>query len=254
MSPAEVDPCVRRLVDAHFRGDIAAESERRMRAHLPRCATCRGYYERHLVLEKLDPAALGPELRIARGLGLRPRTKTGAAWAFAGACAAAAVVVAVLPRARPMSSEVFAARGASSSAPAEIFAYRATPSERLGAHASVRAGDALAFAYTNAAGFHRLLVYGVDERHHVYWYYPAWLDPMDDPHAVPISPGPELRELPEAIRHDLAGKRLTVHAVFVDDDVTVKRVEALLATTSGLDAPVPLPGAAERVLPLVVEP
>jgi predicted anti-sigma-YlaC factor YlaD len=62
MSPAEVDPCVRRLVDAHFRGDIAAESERRMRAHLPRCATCRGYYERHLVLEKLDPAA-----RVLRG-------------------------------------------------------------------------------------------------------------------------------------------------------------------------------------------
>jgi hypothetical protein len=238
-------------VDAHFRGSIDPESERRMRAHLPGCERCRRYYDRHLLLEKLDPAGLGPEVRLARGLGLRSRNKPVALWAFAGACAAAAVLFAILPRTKA-TDEGFAARGGAGPERAEIFAYRTNPSARLEPHATIRPNDAIAFAYTNAGSFRKLLVYGVDEHRHVYWYFPAWVDPNDDPHAVSISPGAELRELPEAVRHDLDGHELTLHAVFVDDDIGVRRVEGLLAQSNGAGAP-GLKGSVERELPLVVE-
>jgi hypothetical protein len=255
MAAPQLEPCVprlRRLVDAHFGGTLDPDGERRMRAHLPGCERCRRYYERHLLLEKLDPAGLGAEVRIARGLGLRPRRKTAAAWAFAGACAAAALTVALVPRHKPMD-QGFAARGGPGAERAEVFVYRTSPSERLQPHATIRAGDDLAFAYTNAAGFRKLLVYGVDEHRHVYWYFPAWVDPKDDPHAVGIAAGPGLRELPEAIRHDFDGHELTLHAVFVDDDMTVRRVEHLLAESTGPGVPAAVPGSFERELPLVVE-
>jgi hypothetical protein len=254
VAPQQLPPCVRRLVDAHFRGGIDPEGERRMRAHLPHCQGCRRYYERRLLLEKLDPTALGAEVRLARGLGLRPRKKAVSAWTLAGACATAALLVAVLAATglRPIGDR-FAARGGVGPERAEIFAYRTNPSERLDARATIHANDEIAFAYTNPGGFQRLLVYGVDEHRHVYWYYPAWVDPMADPHAIAIAPGPELRELPEAIRHALDGHELTLHAVFIDDDVSVRRVERLLAESTGPGASTAIQGSYERVLPLVVE-
>jgi hypothetical protein len=253
-APQPLPPCVRKLIDAHFRGGIHPEGERRMRAHLPHCHGCRGYYERHLLLEKVDPSGLGPEIRLARGLGLQPRKKALSSWMVANVCATAALLLVALvaTRLRP-SDGGFAGRGAVSPERAEIFAYRTNPWERLEAHATIRANDEIAFAYTNPGEFRRLLVYGVDEHGHVYWYHPAWVEPMDDPHAIAIAAGPELRELPEAIRHSLAGRELTLHAVFVNEDVSVRRVESLLARSTGLGASAVIDGSYERVLPLLVE-
>jgi hypothetical protein len=252
VAPQPRSPCVRKLVDAHFGGDIDPEGERRMRAHLPGCQGCQRYYERRLALERLDPSGLGPEVRLARGLGLHPRKKAVSGRTLASACAAAALLVAALmaTKRRP-SDDGFAVRGSVAPEPAEIFAYRTNPWERLEARARIRANDEIAFAYTNPRGFRRLLVYGVDEHGHVYWYHPAWVEPMDDPHAIAIAAGPELHELPEAIRHALDGHELAVHAVFLNDDVSVRRVESLLARSSGASAPIE--GSYEYVLPLVVE-
>ena len=251
VAPQPLPPCVRKLVDAHFRGDIDLEGERRIRAHLPECHGCRRYYERRLLLERLDPSGLGPEVRLARGLGLRPRKTAISKWMLASACAAALLVAATVATKLRPRDDSFAVRGGVTLERPEIFAYRTNPWERLEARATIRANDEMAFAYTNPGGFRRLLVYGVDEHGHVYWYHPAWVEPMDDPHAIAIAAGPELHELPEAIRHALDGHELAVHAVFMNDDVSVRRVESLLAKSIGASAAIE--GSYERVLPLVVE-
>jgi predicted anti-sigma-YlaC factor YlaD len=66
-------PCPhRRGVEQHFDGTIAVHDERVLRRHLPGCSECRQLYQRLLVGARLDPEALSPEERLARGLGLRP--------------------------------------------------------------------------------------------------------------------------------------------------------------------------------------
>jgi hypothetical protein len=242
---------VRPLVDAHFAGTISPRGERSLRDHLPTCAACRGYYERHLVLASLDPRSLRPEDRMAIGLGFSPRRVADRAWTTIGAAAAAAAIaLAVLPGRAPAE---FTARGAPSPASPSFFAYRIGPDARLNAQGStIRANDDLAFAYANPGGVRRLLVYGVDEHRHVYWYYPAWSDPTDDPHAIGLDRSETLRELPEAIRHGIDGVRLTIHAVFLDEDVSVREVERWLADPRTSDEPLPSTVYEER-LTLAVE-
>ena len=63
----------RRLVDVHFRGRLPPTREREMRGHLVTCGPCRAYYDRHLLLARVDPDdALSMHDRLARGLGLSP--------------------------------------------------------------------------------------------------------------------------------------------------------------------------------------
>ena len=245
--------CVRALIDAHFSGTIAPGEERRMREHLTRCPSCRKYYGRHLVVAKLDPSALGAEARIARGLGLKARkTRIVLQSAVLTGALAAALLVAV-PFART-SPGTFTARGLPSTHEAELFAYRANPAQRLADGATIHATDDLEFAYTNPHGYRRLLVYGVDDRLRVYWYFPAWTDPATEPRAISITSGPGLRELSEAIRHDLEGGALTIHAVFLDDDVSVRQVEAMVAASRGPADALPLERAHDEHLTLRVEP
>jgi hypothetical protein len=242
--------CVRASVDAHFSGAITPATERAMRAHLSGCEGCRRYYERRLLLASLDSRAIGPEQRIAVGLGLRTRRRTAPLWSAAfAACALAAVLVVVPLAGRPSE---FAARGAPRSARPDFFAYRIHPAGQLVEGSTMSPTDDLAFAYTNPSGFQRLLVYGVDEHRHIYWYYPAWSNPADDPHAVTLSTGPEVRELPDAIRQDLDGAQLTIVAVFLDDDTSVRRVERLVADLPAAGDALPIAGSYERRLTLQV--
>ena len=88
--------CVRDLVDAHFAGRIAPVRERRMREHLPGCASCSRYYEKHLVLASLDPRAPSAQERMAVGLGIAPAVAPSArsrAWALGAAILFVASVV-----------------------------------------------------------------------------------------------------------------------------------------------------------------
>jgi hypothetical protein len=222
------EPCVHRLIDAHFAGTIAPPDEGALRAHLYSCPSCRGYYRRHLLFSRFDPRAKSAKARIARGLGLRLKRKDGAVWTWAVAFSAAVVLAVVVPLTRRAPSE-FSARGGNERGEPAFFAYRMNPSVELAPGSTIHASDDLAFAYANPSGFRRLLVYGVDEHKHVYWYYPAWSNPGDDPHAVAVASDPQVRELPEAIRHDLDGRELTLHAVFLDGDTGVRDVESAVA-------------------------
>jgi hypothetical protein len=238
-------------IDRHFEGEISPREERALREHLPACEACRSYYDRRLVLSRLDPTSLSSEERIARGLGLgsavgrnlwRPRWPRLLPLGAPLVAAAAAVLIFVHGKSRSGGIE---SRGNLLPVPeSRVFVYDvppdATPSLAVD---SVGARDELAFAYENGAGKSRLLVFGVDEHRHVYWFYPAYESPAQDPVAIPIETDPRRHELPFAVRHSFDGARLSVRALFLDAPVPVRQIEALLE--SHPTGPLPLPGVIE---------
>jgi hypothetical protein len=217
----------RRLVDRHFELRLDAAGERRLREHLSDCAACRRYYERWQLFEKLDPAASDPQERLAFALGLRRsamRRWRRPAWALPAALVAAAACVALLVM-RPRPAPEFQARGIV--AEPRISAYRVLPNGKSSVLGdSMRANDELAFAYDNTRRATRLMIFGVDDRQHVYWYFPAWVDPAKSPVAVSITVG--RHELPEAVAQHLEVGTLTLYAVFTDKATTVRDVEGSL--------------------------
>jgi hypothetical protein len=225
----------RDLVDRHFRGRISPEREQRLRQHLPDCESCRGRYERHLLNSRLA-GGLDRADRLAIGLGL-PRPSVGdrqwaaSPWSMVAVAAAAGVALfALSTRGRggaEVVTEEFTARGASpaAAAPATLEMFRV---DAQGGQKPVRgfidAADELAFAYGNPSGFRRLAVFAADETGAIYWFFPAWRDPKQDPVALAIEKG-QHRELPEAIRHEYQGSRLRVVALFLNEAVSVKTIE-----------------------------
>ena len=87
----------------------------------------------------------------------------------------------------------------------------------------------MAFAYRNEMGKAFLMIFAIDGAGHLAWYHPAWTDPADNPTAVPITKQIGFKELPEAVRHSLQGRSLTVHALFMDKALDVRTVEARAA-------------------------
>jgi Putative zinc-finger len=230
----------RRAIPAYFRGRVAAPADRALRAHLPGCASCRHLYQRHLVLAHLDPRALSAEQRIAAVLGIGParRWRWGrwlATLTVPVAVAAAALVV--IPRHPPRvdGEGAFAARGLPPAARQPSFwtyRIRAAGTPEL-ANRALGAADELAFAYSNPGGKRFLMIFGVDEHRHVYWFHPAWRPGQASPLAIPASQGPGPFELDEAIHHDLDAHRLTVYAAFSEWPLDAAAVEAGVRRSSG---------------------
>jgi hypothetical protein len=211
----------RSLIDRHFAGRSSPRSEAAFRSHVTDCEACRAYYQRHLVLARLDPSAPPPAERLAAGLGLRPAPRGRAVWPVLGLAAAAAALLIV---ARPRPADEFQARGGPP-AVAALEVYRASGGTTRPAGQQIAAGDELAFAYRNPGRLARLVVVGVDEGGHVYWFHP---DPAVTEAAVAIQPGPEPRELPEAIRHQYQGRKLRILGVFGDDSLSAGGVRRWL--------------------------
>jgi hypothetical protein len=232
-----------RLVDRHFGRGLGRRRERALREHLPACAACRGRYERHLLLAELDPRRPAAQVRLGRALGIHRPAIRARAWAPALAAAAAIGLAWWATRPRPPESSTFAARGAGDGA-SRVAIYRVRPgAPPASVEGAIDAADELAFAYENPAGWRHLMIFGVDEHRHVYWYHPAWLDPSDDPAAISVEAGPVRRELPEAIRHALDGNRLRVYAVFSAAPPTVREIEAAVMAAPPLAASLPVTGA-----------
>jgi hypothetical protein len=235
MSPA---PCDQRpLVDGHFGPGLSPEKERALRAHLPTCASCHAHYERHLLLARLDPAALSAEDRLGRGLGFAPHREGwfsfASAMPLALAGAAAVLLLLALPL-RPHSAGEFTARGAPEGAPAavEVRVYRVVAGHPEPVGSTIPAEAELAFAYANRAGKRYLMLFGVDEHKHVYWFHPSWTDPAQDPPAIQAEATPALKELPEAVTQKLDGHRLHLVGLFLEQPLSVKQVEALVAASA----------------------
>jgi hypothetical protein len=216
-----------RAITAHFAGRAAAADEAAMRAHLPACASCRRVYERHLLLARLDPTAAPPEARLARGLDLRPRTAARfPAWSAALAASAAALCLWYVARAPTEAG--FTARGSEERGDVRtpaFWIYRVTGETPELARSRVAASDELAFAYANPTGLPYVMIFGVDEHEHVYWFHPAWPRGSAAPAAVGAQRGTGPHELPGAVRHAFDGQRLVVYAVFSPRSLTASAAE-----------------------------
>jgi hypothetical protein len=216
-------------IDAHFAARIDRAAEERMREHLADCEECTAYYDQHALFAELDPKAPSREQRLLSALGVEPtRERRAPAWAFGGGLAVAAcalLLILVIPREESPTAG-FTPRG---EAKADLILRRVDgPGPRPVAQA-IPAQAELAFGYVNPNGRKRLLVFGVDEHQHVYWYHPTWTDAAQSPRAVPIDKGETPLELKAATRHDLDGERLKLYAVFTDEAPTVQEVERQLA-------------------------
>lgn len=247
-------------IAAHFAGTIDPSCEREMRAHLSACDPCRDRYERHLLLATLDPTAPSAEERLAIGLGLRgalgakPEPRS---WPRAVATAGAIVALAAgaLLFVRPkVADEGFTARGGvasgTSASMPRVLVYR-VPKGGAAVRAldTIARDDDLAFAYENETPGERLLVYGVDEHGHVFWFHPAWTSEAEDPAAIPIESDGQRHELPEAVGHRFDAERLTLHAVFTSRLVTVRQVEGAVQRREA-----PQSGDIDRILRLRISP
>jgi hypothetical protein len=94
----------------------------------------------------------------------------------------------------------------------------------------LKRGSPLAFAYSNLSEehYHHLMLFAIDEYYTVYWFYPEWTDPRENPCSVSIGHGTG-RELPDEVRHDYQGVQLRFFAIFTKRrDVCVQQIEALV--------------------------
>ncbi len=248
-------PAGRALVDAHFSGTISPARERDLRQHLPDCPECRGYYDRHLLLASLDPRAPGARERLAAGLGVDvSRRRATLTHCVVAVGALAALFLAIAPL-RTMRSDDFAARGpAVATSEPKLLVYRLGQQplpQSLGT--TMRATDELAFAYSNPGGYKKLMIFGVDEHRHVYWYHPEWSDAAADPHAIEISADTAVHEIPAAITHALDGTELQIFAVFTNEDLSVRGVEQLIEQSKSPADALPLKKGVVKKFTLRVE-
>jgi len=228
LSPRCARPHHRAAITDHFAGRGSPAAEATLRAHLLGCVDCDAYYRRHLLLARLDPRALPARERLGRGLGLRgDRFAWRRTWVL-GLCvpAVAAALLVLLPRyvlhggvgtARSIGADgEFAARGPAGGV-SSFWTYLvgADGTPRLAGKLIGRA-DEMAFAYANAAGKPFLMIFGVDEHRHVFWFHPGWSAGTPAPQALSATVGPGPYELPEAIRQPFDGARLRVYAAFSD--------------------------------------
>ena len=182
----------------------------------------------------LDPRALPPEERVARGLGLSMPRRTSPGWRLLGLSTAAGIVAAaimVLGPAGRDGNHGFFARGVPGPGHAEVLVYRvprATSAPRPAGDVMAPT-DELAFAYRNPIGKRRLMIFGIDEHRHVYWYHPAWLRAAENPPGIAISSAPGAHELSDAVTQRLDGEELSIHALFSDQALTVRDVEQAVA-------------------------
>lgn len=262
------------LVDAHFEGRISTEQETRLRAHLSACGPCTAYYERRVLLATLDPSAFGVEDRLAVGLGLAtpaevagatrddldagqssPRAPIEARFFAVVAVVAAAAVLVFWILAGKRAEDGFASRGGGASPAPYVRVFQSTkggvPAPLSG---PVRRTSELAFAYESIPDYDKLMIFGVDEHGHVYWYHPAWIDPAANPSAISVSTSAESHPLEEAISHDLDGKTLEIHALFSRQSRNVHEIEAMLGGKRAPVGPLVLPSSIDVVSTVEVVP
>lgn len=265
---------MRSEIAAHFRGRGSPRTESAMRVHLQTCAGCARLYDRHLLLARLDPRAPSPRDRIGRALGFRmgrstrkpsdaerwwhrARSRSAAAWlSLAAGVAGIALWARSAGSPQPSGaasrdpsnthepSSEFLARGGSprggdSAAPPPRFWTYRVPS--VGAPSLVDETladrDELAFAYANPSGLPYLMIFGVDEHRHVYWFHPGWAKGTPPPAAVRASAGPGPHELAEAVHHDFDGRSLTVYLVSSRQALDARFIEDVVRRAPDLGAP-----------------
>jgi hypothetical protein len=244
-------------VDDHFRARLTPAAEQALRLHLPTCASCHARYERQLLLERLSGRRITAKARLARALGLRTPRRLPIALPIAGFTFAGAAALALIVLLRPPAHPAFEARGALHARAAvptsqELQLFRVDSRGRPAPVAgSVAVRDELGVSYRNPTGKRRLMVFARDVHNHFYWYHPAWLREAEDPVAIPIASDSELHDLGEVVAHDFDADRIVLYALFTDEPLSVRELEAM-ARQQPLER-LSVPGAQLLAMPLRVE-
>ncbi len=113
---------------------------------------------------------------------------------------------------------------------AGIAPYVVTPTgvRRLRERDEMSRSSELVFSYTNLGSqtkFGFLMVFAIDARGDVRWYYPAYETPSDDPRSITIKRHVADEKLASAVRHDFATGPLTLVGLFSQRPLRIRNVE-----------------------------
>jgi hypothetical protein len=232
----------RSRVDRYFSGELEPAAVKTLFDGLWRCATCRARYERQLLLERVLPkndphesdrlwqsivGSAAPEPRRApREAHLMGRR---ALLALSLAVAGVVLVPALL---KQPATTTPVSRGTGSAPPApSLHLYRTHEGHSEPVHGDLHPDDGVLVAYSNpSSNLAYLMVFGVDQRGGVHWYYPAYDRTGEDPAAVRIRTNAFGVELGEEIRHPLPEGDMRIFALFLTTPHRVLETEAAVST------------------------
>lgn len=147
------------------------------------------------------------------------------------AAATASLVILVWPQTEGVAP-TFQARGGVNSPDSwvSIQAYRTRGKVHEPVTNSLSTDDALAFSYSNRSKTqHRfLMIFAVDQAGRVFWYYPAYVNPAEDPESIKIKGSENPQTLSQQVRHELRPGRLRLFGVFSDAPLRVRAMEAAI--------------------------
>ena len=89
----------------------------------------------------------------------------------------------------------------------------------------------LVFGYLNhppvsEQAYSHLMIFGIDQQAHVFWYYPAFQELGTDPKSISIQPGKH--PLPDRVEHSLHTGRLCIFALFTKSALRVSQMEQMV--------------------------
>jgi len=113
--------------------------------------------------------------------------------------------------------------------------------EPLGATLST--SDGLVFSYTNLGthAFRYLMIFGVDAKDDVRWFYPVYMTAEENPESVPIERGRANVALGDVVQQDFAEGPLALYALFSEERTDVQTIERWVRSHGrhGGDSPLP---------------
>jgi hypothetical protein len=238
----------RLAIDCHFRGSRAyGPGIQQIMERVWTCARCRDRYDRQLLLERSLPdgpqrrdqrlweaivaSAIAPAAPASGASGFRSwRSRGGAAVLIAGL---AATILIARPPAHPRSGPREPVPRGSLAAPQVLptfYLYRAVRAHQTEPVTDrIGRADGVLVAYSNpSADLDYLLLFAVDGRGEIYWYYPAYDRLGDDPTAIPIRTQARGVELGEEVRHTFQPGELRMFGLFLPRPRGVLEIEDLV--------------------------
>jgi hypothetical protein len=242
-------------IDRYFGRGLEPATTSRLLRRLWRCAGCRARYERHLLFERLLPdgadhrddrlwrtilASAGREHQSGssaphRAIATRPLRPW---WAPVAALGALSLVVVATQVARIQAPTTPVSRGGTNESVLEpaLHLFRTMGEhETAPVGRTMRADDGILIAYSNPGSeLKYLMVFAVDQRGNVHWYYPAYERPGENPAAAPIRTQALGVELGEEIRHPLTPGPLRMFALFLPRPWHVDQIERMVTEAWGV--------------------
>ncbi len=116
-------------------------------------------------------------------------------------------------------------------------------------------GDGLVFSYTNlgAHPFEYLMIFAVDPRGNVRWFYPAYERAGSDPAALGIARAAEAT-LPDLVHQDFEPGHVSVYALFSHEALPVSAAERWIAESHGKLTALPVKDGTLQTFELEVAP